>query len=138
MKLPRGATGFWHASQECPGTVDARVFRALCHDAARRAGATVTYYTEPGVTPNFHRVDTGASIAVVCHELLPLVALMSEQTFVDDPKWTFDAPFQLLSKEVLDTPVSAADLSELHEVELKQIANWQPETIGQLIFNWWD
>lgn len=47
-------------------------------------------------------------------------------------------PFRLLTLDDLGTLVSLADLSGLAEAELRQIASWSPQTVGELLFNYWD
>ncbi|GIH61835.1 hypothetical protein Msi02_26520 [Microbispora siamensis] len=45
---------------------------------------------------------------------------------------------RLLTRRELDTPLRSYDLSDLDEAELRQIAYWQPGTLGELLFHHWD
>lgn len=150
--MPRGATGFWdHGSDPLPET-DPRVFARICHEAARRAGGRVEKITPPGVTPNFHLATlarSGHRLALLGLRHLPLVAIAEcspdnsvSVTFVDDlavrEALELATPFRLLTLGELGTPVSLADLSGLAPAGLRQIASWKPETVGELLFNYWD
>ena len=90
--------------------------------------------------------------ALLVHESSPFVALSSEipdyfnLVFVDDDRFTsaaqqLNAPFRLLSAADLLQPLTEDDrayvraLSGQHARDLKY---WQPETVGDVIFNWWD
>jgi hypothetical protein len=108
--------------------------------------------TPPGVTPNFHLAALarpGDRLALLGHRHVPLLAVAESSadnsglvTFVDDPAvreaLALPTPFRLLTLDELDTPVSLADLSGLASAELGQIASWKPETVGELLFNYWD
>jgi hypothetical protein len=63
-------------------------------------------------------------------------------TFVDHPDLaaalTDGSNLQVLTAEQLNAPLSPADLADLGPAERKQIAYWQPNTIGELLFNFWD
>ncbi len=66
--------------------------------------------------------------------------------FIDDAAFTsavhqMSAPFLPLSAAELVRPLTEEDrvfirtLSDQHERDLKY---WRPETVGDVIFNWWD
>ena len=40
-------------------------------------------------------------------------------------------------EELLRTP-SADDLAALSEADLEQVRHWNPKTLGEIVFNWWD
>ena len=149
MKLPPGATGF----HPRPGDrADLRAFTAVCHHAARAIDATVTGVTPAGVTPNFHQVDIAHDerhVAILRHATLPIIAFARPGnngdvtvTFVDHPALAAaigeltDA--LILTVEQLQTSLAQADLSALGREEHDQIRHWQPRTVGELMFNFWD
>ncbi|WP_433288321.1 hypothetical protein [Micromonospora sp. CA-244673] len=150
MQLPPGATGFHPSLSQ---QADLGEFTAVCHHAARAIGATVTGVTPAGVTPNFHTVDITHGlhhhIAVLRHIALPFNAFARPQangdgtiTFVDHPDLaaaiTNLANVQVLTVEQLRTSLSQVDLSALGPSEHDQIAYWKPNTVGELLFNFWD
>ncbi|MEU5726361.1 hypothetical protein ABZ783_31730 [Micromonospora sp. NPDC047738] len=149
MKLSPGATGFNPPPDD---QADLRSFTAVCHQAARTIGATVTGVTPAGVTPNFHTIDiTHAQhhIAVLRHSALPFIAFARPQAsgdvtiaFVDHPGLvdgiTNLTDAQVLTVEQLRTPLSQVDLSALDAEEHDQISYWKPTTVGELLFNLWD
>lgn len=51
------------------------------------------------------------------------------------PPWS---PFQVLTSSDLELPLGAADTSALDDAEHREIAYWRPETVGELLFNYWD
>jgi hypothetical protein len=150
MKLPAGATGFDSPSGNT-GT-DLAPFSTACHQAARAIGGTVADVIPAGVTPNFHTVEIaqpGSHTAVLRHTTLPFVALAEPRlpgdatlTFIDRPHLAAviqtGSDLQVLTTEQLHAPISTADLTGLGPHEHDQIAYWQPHTIGELLFNFWD
>lgn len=151
MKLPAGATGFIRPGQA--GDYDARYFLAACHDAARRTGGTVTASQKPGGTPNFHAVVIAYEherVAVLRHALLPLAAFAQvtrdhvtlPPAFIDHPRLARivgeTTGCLVLSAADLRQPPASADLSQLTAAEHEQIRYWEPATVGELLFNYWD
>ena len=63
-------------------------------------------------------------------------------TFIDAPTLHahFSPFYQVLEKKALNKPLnlSLAMKTKLNKAELKQIEYWKPESIGQIIFNYWD
>ncbi|MEV0718547.1 hypothetical protein [Asanoa sp. NPDC050611] len=144
--LPRGATGFWDAAKGPPARTDVRAFRAAVRTAAQ---GRVESFEPAGVTPNFHLMvirAAGDRVGVVCHELLPWLAFVRPPdgsveplTFLSRPALAAALrPFRVLDPATLATPLRDLDLSTLDRGERHQVEFWQPETLGQLLFNWWD
>ncbi|MBE3014918.1 hypothetical protein IL992_37975 [Microbispora sp. NEAU-D428] len=46
--------------------------------------------------------------------------------------------FQVLTSTDLNTPIGLIDTSNLDRAERNQIADWKPQTLGELLFNYWD
>ncbi|WP_156960785.1 hypothetical protein [Amycolatopsis taiwanensis] len=154
QNLPRGATGFWDATAGPAPSVDVKAFRAACYEAARVTSAEVRSFTRPqGSTPNFYTAvlsyRTGP-VAVVCHVILPLLATAWPPAADDSGPLSFIdveqlAPvlsqiphFRLLSASELRQPLARVDLSRLGDGEREQVRYWQPETVGAMLFNYWD
>jgi hypothetical protein len=135
---------------------DLKAFRHACHEAARRTGGTLREFrisSEP--TPNFHQgiiVYTDRTVAVVCVRDAPLLAMAvprvigctaaRESTplaFVDLPDLAdalAQAPgFRLLTTIELNGPI---DLAKWPQFSRHDLRYWQPQTLGEGLFNFWD
>lgn len=152
IHVVRGSSGLWGHGDEPLPRVDVRAFRGASYEAARSIGATVDDVTSDGVTSSFHTAlitAAGVRSAVLCHEVLPVVAFTASPPqagappvdFVSPPAWAaaFErVGFRLLDVGELSTPLGSADIGELAEAELEQVRYWRPGTVGELMFNWWD
>ena len=149
MKLPAGATGF----NAVPGAgLTLSAFATLCHHAARAVGGTVTGVVPAGVTPTFHTVEItryGQRTTVLGHSTVSIGAFAEPRapgdatvTFTDRPDLAAvigaTSHLVILTTQQLNAPLSTADLTALDAGEHKQIAYWRPDTIGELLFNFWD
>ena len=61
--------------------------------------------------------------------------LVIDQPILSEP---FSPFYQVLRSEALNMPCAQPTVknSELNRAELKELAYWKPETIGQIIFNY--
>ncbi|MFK0223759.1 hypothetical protein ACIQWN_36940 [Streptomyces vinaceus] len=107
--------------------------------------------TPAGSTPSFHTAliaSPTSRFTVLCHEGLQVVAFAASPPqvgslpdFTPPPAWAdvFEmSGFRLLDVEELSMPLAGADISELAEEELEQVRYWNPSSVGELMFNWWD
>ncbi|MFI1176712.1 hypothetical protein [Streptomyces melanogenes] len=152
IRIARGATGFWgHGDDPLPGA-DVAAFRSACHAAARSIDGTASEVAPAGSMPSFHTAvistSSGRSI-VLCHAVFPVVAFVASlpndgaplPDFISPPGWAaaFEVGgFRLLDVDELCMPLASADTSELAGEELEQVGYWRPNTVGELMFNWWD
>jgi hypothetical protein len=151
MKLPRGATSFGLPLGE-PAEVILRDLKAITYYAARRTHAAVTGIIPAGPTPNFHTAVLtypARQITILRHDKLPLLAFAEPRdhpstilVFADDPDLAAViqevSDLRILTTAELGQPLSRADLADLDQTEHQQIKYWKPDTIGQLMFNFWD
>jgi hypothetical protein len=149
VKLPAGASGFVDSQ---PGTGGTREFLAACHAAARQTGATVAATQQAAVTPDFDAVLLAyehENVAALRHTLLSLVAFVRVPGDHIAPPLEFTDRFplaqilsavgyQVLPAAELRQPLTSADLSDLSAHEHEQIRYWKPQTVGELLFNYWD
>ena len=150
MKLPRGVTGFIRG--ESPTMISFRAFKTLVYQAASHLGARVDGMTESGVTPNFHAavITVGEEqVQVLCNATCPIFALSEPSSdgcrtlvFIDrasiaESLVRFGAP-TVLTTSCLSPHLETADLAALDQSELDQLKYWKPQTIGEVVFNWWD
>jgi len=149
--LPKGVTGF-----EAPDSgVPVKRFTAACHSAAQQVRGHVEFVRAAAghVTPNFHEAsvswnDGAGKARVLCNAHHPIVAFASPVTgegdtrieFVDCPELAsaFDAGFHILNHKEASAAISPEALVQLSEAELVQMRYWDPRTIGDLVFNFWD
>ncbi len=133
---------------------DLRTFRRICSDAARRTGGDLREFRiATGVTPSFHQAVIGyadRAVAVAGLRELPLLAIAAPRvidpdrdagplTFVDHPGLAAalaEAPgWTVLTTARLDGPFHAA---EWPGVSTADIRYWQPGSLGEALFNYWD
>ena len=116
-------------------------------------GFTFGETTERGITPNFHTIRVKLlrdEIMVIGHSNFPIIA------FADPFElWRMTIPFRdadriatrivelypqvlIATQEELSTRIERAHLEMLNRIELDQVKYWKPQTIGELVFNWWD
>ncbi|MER7563517.1 hypothetical protein ACGFWE_14375 [Streptomyces sp. NPDC048523] len=89
------------------------------------------------------------SYAVLCHASWPVVAFTDAPPVPMRPVSGFVAPpvsvgafatagFEVLSPDVLSTPLSRLDLTGLTKADRSDIRYWRPDALADLLFNWWD
>ncbi|MBT2448918.1 hypothetical protein J7F03_17825 [Streptomyces sp. ISL-43] len=149
-RLERGATGFRHISEPPLPDTDIDACRAAWHAAARAAGGQVGDFVEQRYPQNFHSAtitDQDGTHVALFHAHHPLIAFVDERRyaftdeFQDPPAWAApltDHGFVILSASLLRSPFSEADASALADAEWNQIKYWEPETVGTVLFNFWD
>lgn len=128
---------------------------AAIYSVARACGWEVLGFHWDKYPMSFHWVELKQGergFALVIHESSPFVALSSaipdyfNLAFIDDAAFTSavqqtSAPFLPLLAADLSRPLTDEDrafvrtLSDQHGRDLKY---WKPETVGDVIFNWWD
>jgi hypothetical protein len=149
--LPQGVTGFRDRGAGPLPRVDPRAVTALAHLVARLSGGRVGAISAPGATPNFFCAPittAGEVVQILVNEIHPLVAAafgstMGAMVFMNAPAYLERAvelmpPFRLLSDLDLDRPFAGRDGENLTLSEQGQLRYWQPERLGDVIFNYWD
>ena len=152
MILPRGITGF--RDRRAGGAIPAvapKSFARACHTAARLGGGRVETFDVARYPRNYYRAIIRLredAVAVLCNAHFPWVAFASvsddgiSHRFIDAPALAsrfYEAmPCEVLSPSSLEGPPDAASLNELSAAELEQIRYWEPDRLGDIIFNSWD
>jgi hypothetical protein len=144
--LRRGITGF-----DAPSDVDFTRFKRAVYAAAQSTGASVIAATPTtGVTPNFHQTlirFRDCELAVICNRTFPVVAFVEHPVDmagvqpVEVPELVenfSNSGFEVASACELLRPIGPDDLQILTEAERNQAKYWKPQTVGQIVFNWWD
>lgn len=149
--LRYGITGFWVAGAQPAPRVEQKAVMSAAHSAARQAGRTVGRATWAEHC-SFHEISIArgqSASAVLFNASYPLIAFAALRDegetrleFVDDEPLAaaFNAlsPFRALSVAELKRPFGPEDLASLNEAECQQVTYWQPATVGDLVFNFWD
>lgn len=136
--------------------------RKIVYPVARRIGARVVAVHEPGVTPNFFAVTLDESLHPGDVRRLYLLYSRDYDAWAvvlpRDPRAEpEDGCFHLHAPIFFDHEGLAAAMTELHGIALwpshdlsmpvpfdfpqralNDVAHWQPERVGDALFNWWD
>jgi hypothetical protein len=158
-----GVTGFGKGPLPPPITANLKEFRVLCYTAARVTDATILGFDpSPFKTIRnfvfallqFSKTPGAPSVFLLLNQHAPLLAFASVHdqtlhlpygpfTFIDVPELiaTFEHSYSVLKKEELELPWiwSRQELaSSLPPGEIEQIKFWKPQTVGEVLFNFWD
>ena len=147
MILPRGITGFGGINTNPPLFLDEKAFRRMCHALARENGGAVTEVDTDTAVRNFYsaklsRYDQSVFLLQNIH--YPYAAFAQRDTsggfiWISQPEWLQlpEGSVRFLSPSELTRDWH--DLcGELSPEELEQIRYWDPQTVGEIIFNTWD
>lgn len=157
MKLPNGITGFCKSEVDLPPQVDEKQFKQICFNIVLRNGGKVKKFNSSGYITNFYSTQIelfDKQFFILLNEHYPFLAFASnveycDIKFLDMPILfeQFSTYYKVIKTEKLNESVILRPGSkngilqnehELNSAELKQIAYWKPETIGNIIFNYWD
>lgn len=150
MKLPNGITGFYELNSDAPPRVDWKPFKQLCFDVALRNGGKVKEFYMAQYPTTFHYAKVEISedeFFILLNKHYPYLAFASLVgfegiTFMDRQDLIEQLHFSyfILEERELNEPFNqdVINHSKLNAAELEQITYWKPETIGEVIFNYWD
>lgn len=150
MKLLNGISGFYDSEADTPPQVDGKQFKQLCFDFIYRNGGKVIDFSTPQYPVNFYNAEIkifDSRLYILLNEHYPYLAFASAVKprnieFIDEPVLFehFCYTYKVISTVELNEPISKISIenNELNSAELKQIAFWKPETVGQILFNYWD
>lgn len=157
MKLPNGVTGFYSEAHSKPPTIDQKQFKQICFSLISKNGGEVLNFKEPQVATNFIDVEAkvfNKHLHILLNAHYPFMAFAIDVeygkiTFIDDPELykLFSRYYNVLDTNELNVPVLLMQGSkkgilqndhDLNSDELEQITYWNPERIGEIIFNFWD
>ena len=149
MMLPNGITGFYEPGSHKP-QIDRPLFKQIGYSALSRHGGNIIEFHAPQYPANYYDVHaemSGSPFFILLNEHYPFLAFASAVEygniqFMDIPALHEDfSPFyRIMSKAELCKPfnLSLTRDYEIRSAELEQITYWKPETIGQIIYNYWD
>lgn len=144
-----GVTGFRSSSDDF-GQQDIKKFEACLYPLLRVLGATIVHkeLSLNGTSFYTYQLLTGAGerYSILLHAVYPFVAFASVvdyaaivfiQKNLDSADMTA-FPYRVLPKLLLDKSLTAADTGLLRDYEQTILRYWNPATIGEVIFNFWD
>ena len=145
--LPRGITGFWGTDTEPPLFLDEKAFLQMCHALAWENSGTAAEIDTNTTPSNFYsaqirRFDDSVFILQNIHYPYAACARRAPSggfVWTRQPKWLrlSESPVRYLSPDELNQ--DWRDLcGELSPEEQMQICYWNPQTVGEIIFNTWD
>lgn len=147
MILPRGITGFGGINTNPPLFLDEKAFRRMCHALARENGGAVTEVDTDTAIRNFYSAKVSRydqSVFLLQNIHYPYAAFAQRDTsggfiWISQPEWLQlpEGSVRFLSPSELTRDWH--DLcGELSPEELEQIHYWNPQTVGEIVFNTWD
>ena len=150
--LPQGVTGFRHAEEPPLSEISIRSLETACWEAARRLHGSVLSTRPAGIATNFHTFEISLpeqKVSILCNAHFPLIGFAEpiapgQQvfSFVDVSGLAAVLKsiggLEVLTAGELKSPLVQESISDLSPAELKQVAYWRPQTVGEVIFNCWD
>lgn len=147
MILPRGITGFGGLDTELPPRQDEKAFRRLCYSIAQGNGETVTEVDADTTERNFYFAKIqkyDASVFILQNIHYPYIAFAQRDAsgafiMTNPPQWLRlpEGPMRFLGPSELNQDWRGLS-GELCPEELEQIHYWNPQTVGEILFNTWD
>ena len=147
MILPRGITGFWSVNTAPLPLLGEKAFCQMCYSIALENGGAVTEVDTDTAARNFYsaklsRYDQPVFLLQNIH--YPYAAFAQRDTsggfiWISQPEW-----LQLPEGSVRFLNLAELNQSwrglcgELAPEEREQIRYWDPQTVGEIIFNTWD
>lgn len=132
-------------------------FKRLCYSLANDTKGKLLYLEEPHVAQNFFRAELSlenGSIFILLNGSYPYIAFASSVSyfnieFIDHSlSSVVDVlynEFRVLSANELNRRLiidekthNVLNKNSLNKAEIKQILHWKPQTVGEVIFNFWD
>lgn len=147
MILLRGITGFGSINTLPPLFLDEKAFCRMCYSIALENGGTVTELDTDTYPRNFYSAKLSRydqSVFVLQNIHYPYAAFARRNAsgrfvLTQQPEWLQlpESPVQFLSFDKLNQDWRSL-CGELSPEELEQIRYWDPQTVGEIIFNTWD
>lgn len=149
--LQQGITGFWMDGGQPPPSVSKKSVLAIAYSSAREIGQAVVT-TNWATQNNFHDVEISgcqANLTMLFNAQYPVIGL-AEALLPNDHRIVFqdhsalatavstNSEFCVVSAAEFCRPLTSKDLDKLNSAELQQVEYWQPATVGELVFNFWD
>ena len=147
MILSRGITGFWSVNTAPLPLLEEKAFCQMCYSIALENGGTVTELDTDTYPRNFYsaklsRYDQSVFLLQNIH--YPYAAFAQRDAsgrfvLTQQPDWLQlpESSVQFLSFDKLNQDWHSL-CGELSPEELEQIRYWDPQTVGEIIYNTWN
>ena len=147
MILSRGITGFWSVNTAPLPLLEEKAFCQMCYSIALENGGTVTKLNTDTYPRNFYsaklsRYDQSVFLLQNIH--YPYAAFAQRDAsgrfvLTQQPEWLQlpESSVQFLSFDKLNQDWHSL-CGELSPEELEQIRYWDPQTVGEIIYNTWN
>ena len=147
MILSRGITGFWSVNTAPLPLLEEKAFCQMCYSIALENGGTVTELNTDTYPRNFYsaklsRYDQSVFLLQNIH--YPYAAFAQRDAsgrfvLTQQPEWLQlpESSVQFLSFDKLNQDWHSL-CGELSPEELEQIRYWDPQTVGEIIYNTWN
>jgi hypothetical protein len=132
-------------------------FKKLCYSLANFTHGELVSFEKPHVSQNFYKAElelNDESIFILLNSSYPIVAFASSVEyfnikFIDHPNANFIETFsnvftiatvnELVERLAIDERTQIVlNKNNLNKSELSQILFWKPNTVGEVVFNFWD
>lgn len=130
-----------------PPFLDEKAFCQMCHALAWKNGGTVTELDTDTYPRNFYSAKLSVyvqSVFILQNIHYPYIAFVqrdaaSRFVLISPPDWLqlWDGPVWVLSPNELNQDWHGL-CGEMSPEELEQIRYWNPQTVGEIVFNTWD
>ena len=147
MILPRGITGFWSVNTAPLPLLDEKAFRQMCHTLSRKNGGAVTEVDTDTAARNFYSAKLSRynqSVFLLQNIHAPYAAFAQRDAsgrfvLTQQPEWLQrpESPVRFLNLAELNQSWCGL-CGELAPEDLEQIRYWNPQTVGEIVFNTWD
>jgi hypothetical protein len=153
MLLLDGISGFHHHDLS---EVDSAQFKKLCHSWANMNHGKFVSFEKPNESQNFYKAElnwTGDRIFLLLNSSYPIVAFASSVEyfnikFSEHPHTNlievFKNDFTIATVDELVAPLIFVERSQtvlnnnnLNKSELSQVFYWKPNTVGEVVYNYW-
>lgn len=143
--LPNGITGFRDLKDPYIPEQEKRIFQRFCYSIATRHHCLVLSFDFDLASKNFYSAEIKTEkgrLYLLENAYYPWIAFAKSYNFT---KIKFiENPFSITDSGICVLTLSELQqdwhniVGELNKAELKQIEYWKPNTVGDIIFNFWD
>jgi len=143
--LPNGITGFRDLKDPYIPEQEKRVFQRFCYSIATRYHCVVLSFDFDLASKNFYSAEIKTEqgrLYLLENAYYPWIAFarscnFTKIKFIENPFSITDSNICVLTLSELQQDWHNI-VGELNKAELKQIEYWKPNTVGDIIFNFWD
>ena len=142
--------------------VDGNKFKKVCFSIVTNLGGRMLSFLEPAVAQNYYYAEVSFAnedrICILMNSIYPFIAFSTspvpfDMTFVDHKQLTVyinqlgGEVYRVLRRDELYEPLRLKEAkgnlvvvneNTLNKWDMYNIKYWQPKTVGDVVFNYWD